>query len=165
MPRNSVRRKKPTPAAKLSVRKTIRKRRTRTKRRGTVGKPKVRKTKSKTNNTEIVEVDSSEKLNLVNNSLQRKRPALIWFYADWCGHCKQMKPEWEKFESKCGRTPGNKMVVKVSSEFQPHLTSNLAEISRHIEGYPSIFEVNGNRIRRYSGERHHIPLLKALRSL
>ena len=165
MPSNPVRRTRTRTRRKGSVRKPMVRRTIRKRRRGTVGKPKVRKTKSKTNNTEIVEVDSPEKLNLVNNSLQRKRPALIWFYADWCGHCNAMKPEWEKFESKCGRTPGNKMVIKVNSDFQPHLTSNLAAISRHIEGYPSIFQVRGNRLSRYGGDRHHIPLLKALRSL
>ena len=76
-----------------------------------------------------------------------------------------MKPEWQQFESKCGKTPGNKMVVKVNSNFQPNLTSNLAEISKHVQGYPSIFQVRGNRLSRYDGERHHASLLKALRTL
>lgn len=137
----------------------------RTRRRGTVRKPLVRRTKRNTNNTKIVEVDNVEKLNSVNNLLQKKRPALVWFYADWCGHCQSMKPEWEKFESKCGRTPGNKMVVKVNSNFQPNLTNNLAGISQHVQGYPSIFKVRGNRLSRYDGERHHASLLKALRTL
>ena len=25
---------------------------------------------------------------------------MILYYADWCGHCKTMKPEWEKATSK-----------------------------------------------------------------
>ena len=121
--------------------------------------------KRNTNNTKIVEVDSVEKLKSVNHSLQKKRPALVWFYADWCGHCQSMKPEWQEFESKCGKTPGNKMVVKVNSNFQPNLTNNLADISKHVQGYPSIFQVRGNRLSRYEGERHHASLLKALRTL
>lgn len=148
MPRNPVRKTK-----KASKRTPVKK----TKR--SVSKKSVKKS------TKIVEVDSEEKLNSVNHLLQKKRPALIWFYADWCGHCNAMKPEWQKFESKCSRTPGNKMVVKVNSDFQPNLTSNLAEISKHVEGYPSIFQVRGNRLRRYDGQRHHVPLLKALRTL
>tara|TARA_Y100000591_G_scaffold330083_2_gene360095 strand:+ start:1025 stop:1486 length:462 start_codon:yes stop_codon:yes gene_type:complete len=152
-----------TKSRSAPVRRTRRTRRTR--RRGTVRKPLVRRTKRNTNNTKIVEVDNVEKLNSVNNLLQKKRPALVWFYADWCGHCQSMKPEWEKFESKCGRTPGNKMVVKVNSNFQPNLTNNLAGISQHVQGYPSIFKVRGNRLSRYDGERHHASLLKALRTL
>jgi thiol-disulfide isomerase/thioredoxin len=26
-------------------------------------------------------------------------PTLSFFYTNWCGHCKQFKPEWEKFET------------------------------------------------------------------
>ena len=25
---------------------------------------------------------------------------LVWFYADWCGHCKSMKTEWDTASSK-----------------------------------------------------------------
>ena len=131
------------------------------KRRAPVRKPKTRNSK----NTKIVEVDSVEKLNSVNNLLQKKRPALVWFYANWCGHCQSMKPEWQQFESKCGKTPGNKMVIKVNSDFQPHLTSNLLDISKHVQGYPSIFQVRGNRLSRYSGDRDHVSFLNALKGL
>ena len=125
-----------TKSRSVPVRRTRRAPVRRTRRRGTVRKPLVRRTKRNTHNTKIVEVDNVEKLNSVNDLLQKKRPALVWFYADWCGHCQSMKPEWQKFESKCGRTPGNKMVVKVNSNFQPNLTNNLAGISQHVQGYP-----------------------------
>ena len=39
-------------------------------------------------------------LNNFNNNI-KKGPWLVWFYADWCGHCTNMKSEWEKLESKC----------------------------------------------------------------
>jgi len=45
-------------------------------------------------------VNSNEDL----NKLQRAKNSsnvLVWYYADWCGHCQMMKDEWEKLvESK-----------------------------------------------------------------
>ncbi len=124
-----------------------------------------RKQSTKSSKSQHIEVNDHINLGKVNNLLKKKRPALILFYANWCGHCQAMKPEWEKLEESCGRIPGNKMVVKVNSDFQPHLTSNLADISRHVVGYPSIFQVKGNRLSRYGGERDHVSFLKALKGL
>ena len=38
-------------------------------------------------------------MNFNNNT--KKGVWLVWFYADWCGHCVNMKPEWEQLEKKC----------------------------------------------------------------
>ena len=27
---------------------------------------------------------------------QNNSNILVWYYADWCGHCQMMKDEWEK---------------------------------------------------------------------
>ena len=174
-PRNSVRR------TRNSVRRTIRRRRrtrnsvrrprnsvrgiSKRNKRAREGTFKRKKSAKRLAKSQHIEVNDHINLGKVNNLLKKKRPALILFYANWCGHCQAMKPEWEKLEDSCERIPGNKMVVKVSSDFQPHLTSNLGDISKHVEGYPSIFQVNGNRLSRYGGERNHASFLNALRSL
>tara|TARA_X000000950_G_C13570225_1_gene519206 strand:+ start:128 stop:649 length:522 start_codon:yes stop_codon:yes gene_type:complete len=124
-----------------------------------------RKQSTKSSKSQHIEVNDHINLGKVNNLLKKKRPALILFYANWCHHCQAMKPEWEKLEELCGRIPGNKMVVKVNSDFKNHLKGNLADISRHVVGYPSIFQVKGNRLVRYGGERDHVSFINALKGL
>jgi thiol-disulfide isomerase/thioredoxin len=37
--------------------------------------------------------DKKEDTDTIHHS--DKTPELMFFYADWCGHCKKAKPEWE----------------------------------------------------------------------
>ena len=157
MPKASVKRKR---TSSIKSGSNCRKPRTKSRKRSNI---KRKSSNSKT--TEIVEVDNEQKNNSVNNLLNKQKKALIWFYADWCGHCQQMKPEWEKFEDKCKKLKGNRMVVKVNSDFQPKLTENLSAIANHVEGYPTILTVKGNRIQKYNGPREHNNLLNYLRHM
>jgi len=55
---------------------------------------------------------------------------LTLFYADWCGHCKTMKPEWDKFK--------NGKYGKHCKDYESkEITSEMSE-KYGVKGYPTI---------------------------
>lgn len=84
------------------------------------------------------------------NSNVKKGPWLVWYYADWCGHCKNMEPEWEQLESKCGN---NKKlnIARVRDDYKDKVDQNLR---RPVEGFPSIQLLNNGKLHKeFIGER------------
>ena len=78
---------------------------------------------------------------------------LMLFYADWCGHCKKMKPDWEKLKSEF---PGKCIDVESESITDRHRSQY------NVKGYPSIFVVRGEEITEYDGERTYTAFSEVL---
>ena len=73
-------------------------------------------------------------------------PQLTFFYAEWCGHCKKMLPEWEDFEKKypsnCKKYESKEISDEMSKKYE-------------INGYPTIVLIQNNeKIKDYTGERN-----------
>jgi thiol-disulfide isomerase/thioredoxin len=71
--------------------------------------------------------------------------------ADWCGHCKQAAPEFEKLMAASPMTlkDGTKVTVKVLDA-----DHNKDEISQYkIRGYPTILISDGGNMTEYPGPR------------
>ena len=70
---------------------------------------------------------------------------IVWYFAPWCGHCKMMKPEWEKFMDLKNQDPvlrKNLNCASVSDSMIP----NLEDKYREITGFPTIkFYRRGNQ--------------------
>ena len=69
---------------------------------------------------------------------------IVWYFAPWCGHCKMMEPEWDKFMAFKNSHPvlSKKLnCARVSDSILPHLHDKY----RSITGFPTIkFYKNGN---------------------
>ena len=71
-----------------------------------------------------------------------KGKKLVWFYADWCGHCKSMKTEWDKASNK---VDGKMVKINLGDRED----SKVGEISEkyNIEGFPTILLLDNGEIK------------------
>lgn len=77
---------------------------------------------------------------------------LVMFYADWCPHCKTLKPKWEKAASEMNTEKSVKMISINAGNGTEEEKALMSKYS--VEGYPTIlvFE-NGEKKEEYKGER------------
>jgi thiol-disulfide isomerase/thioredoxin len=76
-------------------------------------------------------------------------------YADWCGHCQALKPEWARMKK---IVPMRKVVcVEINDK---HKEVGIANLNRKYgvqlpmpNGYPTIFKIVGKKISYYEGAR------------
>lgn len=88
--------------------------------------------------------DKDDKL----SSVKSNKPKMVFYYADWCGHCTHTKPEWKKLED-AYENDNNVSIEKVNEQNM----SNEDKRKLKIEGYPTIILfVNGKAIP-YEGAR------------
>jgi thiol-disulfide isomerase/thioredoxin len=75
-------------------------------------------------------------------------------YANWCGHCQTLNPEWNKMKSLLKKNP-NIQFVEIE-ESQKNKLNNLKKKFPQLEinGYPTIFKINKKKqIEYYTGNR------------
>ena len=75
------------------------------------------------------------------------KPELYLFKAEWCGHCKNFKPEWNKLQEN-GKLSNKINFITMDSE------KNKKQIEEwKIEGFPTIILKQGNNAVEYDGQR------------
>jgi len=77
-------------------------------------------------------------------------------YANWCGHCQTLKPEWARMENEIRQIPRMNHVVFVAieeSEKDKMAKFNASHGALKVSGYPTIFSHGQGGIRYYNGTR------------
>jgi hypothetical protein len=85
-------------------------------------------------------------------------------YANWCGHCQSLKPEWKKMKHNVMKTPSYKKGMYKFMEIEESDKMKDAKINKmnnyiHGEklaanGYPTVFKIKGGKLNYYEGDRN-----------
>ena len=94
-----------------------------------------------------INVDNLQSLKKLNINLKNKDFAL-WFYANWCGHCKDMEDEWNNLEKECKNKYN---VARVRDDMKDQVLGGIGE---NVMGFPKIIMVSkGQTVGEHEGTR------------
>jgi hypothetical protein len=92
------------------------------------------------------EKDVKQFSDVANTNTRKKEAQVLFFFADWCPHCKKAKPEWEQFKEEYHGKDVNGYSISCQSidctKDQDQKTATLIEEYK-IESYPTIIMIVG----------------------
>lgn len=92
------------------------------------------------------------------NDLIKKVPMVTLFYADWCGHCQDLKPKWNKLEKSIKDLNDKMVLAKVNNSVMSQI-----EGDKDILGFPTIFYLeDGVKKKEFNKERSLFELFNFL---
>ena len=79
---------------------------------------------------------------------------LVMFYADWCGHCKKLKPVWDETSTEVNEGSSGAKMLKVDCGKPNEEPSHKAIMEKYgIQGYPTIKVFENGSHSEYEGAR------------
>lgn len=86
-------------------------------------------------------------------------PKLIFFGADWCGHCQNFYPTWDKMSSNNEHKKKVKF-LKVNCTDNDDENVQNAMKKYNVKGFPTIIVYRNNKSEEYSGPREEDSIMK-----
>ena len=93
-----------------------------------------------------------------------KGPCVVVIHANWCGHCKKIKPVWEEAASEINDKDKHKKMLKVNCGGGSEKEKEIMEKYK-IDGYPTIILFTNGKPSQYEGARNKDAFIEALSSV
>lgn len=85
-------------------------------------------------------------------NLSWNKPQMLLFFANWCGHCKNMKPAWESAKEECRAAIWH----SIECDEEPDL---VRQSQVEVRGYPTIVLLKNNKVIPYSSNERDMASL------
>ena len=86
-------------------------------------------------------------------------PKLIFFGADWCGHCQKFYPTWDKMSSNNEHKKKVKFLkVNCTDNDDEHVQNAMKKYN--VKGFPTLIVYRNNKSEEYSGPRSEDSIMK-----
>lgn len=102
-----------------------------------------------------------EPKDISNGQIQAKKPVFLLVYADWCGHCKNLKPAYSKIAST--EQNKNSLICAVMGDSDDG-KEVVQKLNLKVKGFPSMFKIKGKDIQEYNGGRDENSLRNAVKN-
>jgi thiol-disulfide isomerase/thioredoxin len=112
-----------------------------------------------TNTEKLVKIDKNKvktDRSMVLTLFNKGTPMFVEFYANWCGHCKTLAPEWKKLTNMLEKDYKDKSLAIVSVEsnvIHKDITNVLTTIGLEVNGFPTIGLIKDKKFIVYKGGR------------
>jgi protein disulfide-isomerase-like protein len=103
--------------------------------------------------------ENEEDDKLTKSVLQSSKPVTVLFYAKWCGHCKDLHPDWNKAAKQANADEKRMLRVNVGDDTPEH--KQLMK-EYNIKGFPTIIIFKDGIPTEYNGPRNVEALLNTL---
>ena len=97
--------------------------------------------------------------NYTKNNKLKSNVNIYYFYAEWCPHCKNFKPEWIKF-TKLIEDKENIKIITINDCDDSNLCNKY-----NIEGFPTIIFETSDKYNKYNNSLNSEKLLDYLNNL
>jgi thiol-disulfide isomerase/thioredoxin len=104
----------------------------------------------------------------LNKSI-RSNNTFLKIYAEWCGHCKALKPEWEKLVNEALSNDELKDNINLISIEETQLKRMSEKLQKKVEGFPTLLfikkgEMDPDNYIQYSGDRNASSMLEFIKN-
>ena len=107
--------------------------------------------------SQLEEGGQANRARVKRHTYKKRHPFVVGkVYANWCGHCQSLKPEWSKMK---GLLKKRKHGIKYVEIEETQKDQKFAEVKQkygveiQANGYPTLFKIEGGKLSYYDGQR------------
>jgi protein disulfide-isomerase A4 len=93
-----------------------------------------------------------------NTTIQNEDLILVEFYAPWCGHCKQLAPEYERAAKQLLTLPKPIKLAKIDATAEKELAEKFS-----VSGYPTLLLFRRGKQYKYTGPREEAGIVSYMK--